>query len=120
MTRAMAQCMASSVGLRIISVSVRQNSTASSRASGARGGFLCCAQKQHSSTSTHMDSGHDTPSQILLKQAPERFNTDDYIMVDKHTENLWQLPHQLQAHVPRQLDGYLSAPPCKATCTFKL
>lgn len=42
MTSAMAQCMASSVGLRMISVSVRQNSTASSRASGARGGFLCC------------------------------------------------------------------------------
>ena len=43
MTMAIAQCMASSVGFRTISVNVRQYRTASSRVSGVRGGFVCCA-----------------------------------------------------------------------------
>lgn len=43
MTRAMTQCMSSSVGLRMISVNVRLYSTASSRVIGVRGGFLCCS-----------------------------------------------------------------------------
>ena len=71
---AIAQCIASSVGLRIISVSVRQNRTASSRPSGVLGGFVCwcgCTWEMHQIRPHQLHIFFSEDSQSLCAQQAE-------------------------------------------------